>query len=80
MYITYDFFWYRTVMLKESKVFKFCQKKDSASPGPGANFLNLCVSLPSYDAKEEKTLLIWVSSPITATDNQCDFKQVVLLL
>lgn len=41
---------------------------------------NSCISLPLFNAKEEKTELLWVSSPITVTDNPCDFEQVVLPL
>lgn len=68
------FFKYSIVSLKESKVIKLCQKNSSASLGPGSNFLNLCISLPLFNAKEEKTELICVSSPIPVTSDPCDFE------
>ena len=71
---------YGIALLKESEVFQLCQKNGSASLGPGTTFFNSCISLPLFNAKEEKTELLWVSSPITVTDNPCDFEQVVLPL
>lgn len=53
--------------LKEMRFFKLYQKNSSTSLGPGTNFLTLCISLPLFNAKEEKTELIWASSLITVS-------------
>lgn len=41
--------------LERGEIFKLCQKNSSDSLGTGTNFLNLYISLPLFDAKEEKT-------------------------